>query len=222
MIDRMLYATAALALLAASPPAVDAQTLADYDYENLRLTAIGLDYGYLVAPSRVEPASAYSLSVDVGFLGPGVRLVPSATYWTSTLKSAELDRLAAKINELEPLRSRGVQLEGADLGTVDWSDVSLGLDAHIVWETALGVYTYLGAGAALHALNGEGTAIDDTFVEDLLDSVTAGASGLAGLEYSPVDGLRLYGEGRYTVLNDLHYPMARVGAAFVLPGRGYR
>src|SRR5437868_5245249 len=59
----------------------EAQTLADYDYENLTFRGIGVDYG-LIWPSKVDRTGAYSLRLDLGFLGPGVRVSPSVTYWS--------------------------------------------------------------------------------------------------------------------------------------------
>jgi len=109
---------------------------------------------------------------------------------------------------------------GADeLGTIDWSDFSLSLDGHYAWTTASGLVPFLGLGTALHILNGRGEAIEDTFVEDLLDTVTAGVSAIAGLEFEPIERLRVFAEGRYTLMTDLRYPTLKIGAALTLPTR---
>jgi hypothetical protein len=71
----------------------------------------------------------------------------------------------------------------------------------------------------LHAMNGRGDAIEDTFVEGLLDSMTGGVAVMAGLEIQPMPVLRLYGEARYTLVSDVRYPGLRVGAALMLPPR---
>jgi hypothetical protein len=81
------------------------------------------------------------------------------------------------------------------------------------------VSTFVGAGAALHTLNGRGQAIDDTFIEDLLDSTTAGGAVMAGAEVQPIPRLRLYGEVRYSITSDVRYPGIRFGAALMLPPR---
>ena len=65
-------------------------------------------------------------------------------------------------------------------------------------------------------MNGNGTAINGTFVEDLLDSVTAGFNLHAGLEYPLSDRFRLNGQGRYEVLGDLQYFQLRFGAQFMI------
>lgn len=209
-----LAAVAALTL----PGGVGAQSLADYDYENLRLRGVGVDVGY-IWPSNVEGTQVYSLRLDLGYLGPAVRIAPSLSYWNSQLKGEELDQLAERISELDPLQEQGVVLKGADLGKVGWSDLSLSVDAHLVWTVPLRLMTYLGAGVALHALNGRGNVVDDTFVEDLLDSTSAGLAFMAGIEAQPLPALRLYGEARYTLADAVRYPGIRVGAALMLPSR---
>lgn len=202
----------------AVPGAAHAQELADYDYENLRFRGIGIDYGYLW-PSTVESAPMVSLRLDLGFLGPAVRIVPGMAYWSSRLHTTQLDQFADRLNQLPQLEERGVTLTGADLGVIDWSDLSLMVDAHVVWTAPLDVITYVGGGVSFHALNGRGDLIDDTFIEDQLDSMSAGMAVMAGFEVQPISRLRLYTEARYTLVSDVRYPSLRAGAALMLPPR---
>ena len=190
-------------LLAAGPAA--AQSLEDYDYEDLRFRGVGLDVGY-IWPDKVESTEMYSVRLDLGYLGPGVRIIPSISYWSSRLTGEELDQMADRINNLT-----GGSIQGSDLGPIEWSDISLSVDGHFVWNTPIDVLTWAGAGLGFHALNGSGQAVDDTFVEDLLDAISAGFALLAGAEVEPVDRLRVYGEGRYTIMNSIHYPSLRAG-----------
>lgn len=201
------------------PVTVAAQSLADYDYENLALRGIGLDYGY-IWPTKVAATPLYSVRLDLGYLGPGVRIVPVIGYWSSEFKRAELARLADRLEQLPVLQQQGATIEADDLGTVEWSAISLGVDAHYVWTTPLQVLTYAGVNLGLHALNGRGDAIADTFIEDLLDSTTAGVALLGGLEYEVTTRLRVYGELRYSLLSDVRYPGIRIGAALMLPAAG--
>lgn len=195
-----------------------AQSLADYDYEDLSFRGMSLDYGYLW-PNKVEPTSRYGVRFDLGYLGPGVRITPSLSYWSSRMRASELERLATRLRRLP-----GVFIRGEDLGEIRWSDFAVNLDGQFAWNTDFGLMSYLGAGVGIHKLNGKGAAIDDTFIEDLLDAVTAGATALGGLEYEPVSRLRIYAEASYTVMSYLHYPALKVGAAFMLTpervGRG--
>lgn len=199
------------------PAAAAAQGLADYDYANLRFRGIGLDYGY-IWPSKVESTEAFGLRLDLGFLGPGLRIMPGISYWSSKVKRQELERLAERLNDLPALQDRGVVITAQDLGEIDWSDLTLSLDAQLVWTAPFRIITYAGAGVGVHVLNGRGALIDNTFVEDLLDSVSAGLAVMGGLEYEVLRPLRIYGEARYTLANDIHYPGVRIGAALMFPG----
>lgn len=206
----------ALTCVLAVPGALRAQTLEDYDYEHLSFRGVGLDISYIY-PTKVESTTRYGMRFDLGFLGPGVRIMPSIGYWSSELKRGELERLADQFNRLEALRQRGVTVRADELGTIEWSSVSLGLDGQYAWDTDLGLTTYLGTGLAVHVLNGSGDAIAGTFVEDLLDTITAGLAVSSGFEFEPISRFRVYIEGNYTVLNHLRYPGFKVGGAMVLP-----
>lgn len=189
----------------------DAQTLADYDYEYLSFRGVGVHVGH-IWPNKVEETAHYGLRLDMGYLGPGVRIIPSIGYWRSEVTTQELEDLATRING-----QTGSSVEAADLGPIDWSDLSLSLDGHFVWNLPLDVLTFLGAGVGFHALNGQGPAIDDTLIEDLLDVLTAAVSGIAGVEFQPVDRLRVYAEGRYTALNSIQY-LSAVGGLQLMFG----
>lgn len=193
--------------LAVPAARVPAQTLADYDYENLALRGLGVDIGYLWA-DKVVDTETYGVRLDLGYLGPGIRIVPSFAYWASEFTLTELNALADRINQQTGVP---IGLTGSDLAPVKWSDLSLSLDAYFVWNTPLRVLTFIGAGGGLHALNGQGRAVDDTFVEDLLDSITAGVNAVVGLEFQPISRIRAYVEGRYTALNSIQYLYARGG-----------
>lgn len=200
-----------LACLAAQGVAsgADAQTLADYDYEYLGFRGVGAHAGY-IWPNKVEETVQYGLRLDMGYLGPGVRIIPSIGYWRSEVTRQELEDLATRISG-----ETGSAVEAADLGPIEWSDLALSLDGHFVWNLPFDVLTFLGAGVGLHAINGQGPAIDDTLIEDLLDVITAAVSGIAGVEVQPIDRFRVYAEGRYTALNSMQYLSAVGGLQFM-------
>jgi hypothetical protein len=195
---------ACLAALCGASPAVS-QTLADYDYEYLSFRGIGADIGY-IWPNKVEPTELYSVRLDLGYLGPGVRIIPSISYWRSRFNDQELEDLATRLNQ-QPDAS----VTPESLGPIEWSDLSFSVDGHFVWNTPFNLMTFLGAGFGFHALNGQGPAIDDTLVEDLLDAISAGASGIGGFEIQPTQRFRVYAEGRYTAMNSIQYLTARGG-----------
>jgi hypothetical protein len=214
----LTIAAIAAAVTALAPAPAAGQTLADYDYENLEFRGLGLDIGHMTA-DKVRNTPMYSVRLDLGYLGPGVRIIPSITYWSSEFTSEQLDVLATRIGQATGFED----LTGHDLGPIKWSDISLSLDGHFVWSTPVGVLTYVGAGFGLHALNGQGEAIQDTFVEDLLDSIAAGLAPLVGFEFEPFQRLRVYGEGRYTIMNAIQYLSVRGGLQFMFTqGTGVR
>ncbi len=193
-------------------------TLADYDYENLSFRGFSLETGY-IWPTRADDTYTLGLRVDLGYLGPGLRLIPGVAYWSSSMKDSEVTELERRFDEMvNDQLDPGSGFTGVDLGTLDWSDLVFSLDGHFVWSIPLDLLTYAGGGVSLHIMNGEGDAITGTFVEDLLDSVNPGFNLHAGLEYSLGDQFRLYGVARYEILEDLRYPELRIGGQFMLTG----
>jgi hypothetical protein len=138
-------------------------------------------------------------------------------YWSSDLKGSEVAELEEKLDQLLAAQApAGTALPGTDLGTIQWSDLVLSLDAHFVWAIPFDLLSFAGAGVSAHIMNGDGVAIDGTFVEDLLDTVTAGVNVHGGLEYPLNNWFRLYGAARYEVLEDLRYPELRMGGQIMV------
>lgn len=211
-----------VALALAAAPAWG-QGLAEYDYEQLTLRGIGFDVGYML-PDKVENTVQYGMRFDLGYLGPGLRIVPRLGYFSSTMTSGEVFRLERRVAQLVFEQNPLQPLPAVDLGVVDWSAVTLGLDAHFVWRVPFGVLTYLGGGFAAHFQNGDGDAIRGTFVEDLLDSTVAGFNAHAGLEIPLSRLVRIYGDARYEFAGDLRFPAFRSGIQLMIgdpaPGEG--
>lgn len=197
----------------AAPLAGQRVDLADYDYENLQFRGIGFDMGRMW-PSNLESTTPARLRIDLGYLGPGVRIIPSISWWQSDVEEGEISAFEEQLEE-----SNGLPPGSVELGAIELSDLALQVDAHFVWTTPIDLLVYLGAGAGLHMMNAQGEDIDDTFIEDLFDSVLPGITALGGLEYSVVDRVRLYGEAHFTIVSDILSPGLRVGAAIMLPTR---
>ena len=194
---------------------LSAQDLADFDYENLSFRGIGAEWGY-IWPNRAVPTQSLGVRMDLGYLGPGLRIVPSITYWSSSLKASEVSELEQRIEEL--VESQNDFPATLDLGVIDLKDVHMAVDAQVVWRVPYGVLTFLGLGVGAHVLNGSGAAIDGTFVEDLMDSVSAGMNVHGGLELPVGRRFRLNGQGRYELLGDLRYTQVRIGGQFMIGG----
>lgn len=210
-----LRATLALAalLIGALPAQAQQVDLADYDYENLQFRGIGLDMGRMW-PSNLEATTPVRLRIDLGYLGPGVRIVPSIAWWQSDVEEGEISAFEEQLEE-----SNGLPPGSVELGAIELSDLALQVDAHFVWTTPIDLLVYLGAGAGLHMMNAQGEDIDDTFIEDLFDSVLPGITALGGLEYALVDRVRVYGEAHFTMVSDILSPGLRAGVAIMLPTR---
>lgn len=202
-----------LAALGTARPAA-AQSLADYDYVHLRFRGVGFDAGYLWS-DRIQDTQRYTVRFDLGYLGPGVRIVPSISYWSSQVEAGSLQEWADRLNA-----QTGTALTSADLAPIRWSDLSVTVDGQFVWSVPFGVFTYVGIGAGVHALNGRGPAVDGTFVEDLLDDFTAGVDGLFGAELELNERLRVYGEARYTAMTSLQYGSIRAGVQLMFSRGG--
>ena len=198
-----------LAFLGALAPSVArGQDLADLDYDHLKFRGFGLDWGYLY-PTRVDRTGSFGLRFDMGYAGPGLRIVPNVTYWRSPLDQKEVTRLQDRIAGLVADQTGGPP-PNLNLGKIDWTDVAVGVDGHIVWHTPFALLTYGGLGVAAHFLNGS-SAFNGTIIDDLLDSVTAGFNLHFGAEYPLNDRFRIYSLAKYEVLSDLQYLTVRVG-----------
>lgn len=201
-----------------------AQDISDINYEHLSFRGLGFDLGYLW-PDRVEPTQSFAARFDLGYAGPGLRVVSSVTYWNSQMEQGEIVEFSDRIADLVEDQTGGPR-PALDLGTIRYGDVAIGVDAHVVWELPLDVLTFGGLGLAAHFLNGDGEAINGTLVEDLLDSVVPGCNLHFGMEYPVTNAMRLYTVGRYELMPDLQYFQARVGWQIMTgpnaPGEGRR
>ena len=195
--------------IALGPGHANAQDLADLDYEHLSFRGIGFDGGYLW-PTRADPTYSLGLRIDMGYAGPGLRIVPSVTYWSSSMVGSEVTELEDRISQLIEDQS-GSPPSSLDLGTIDWRDIAIGVDAHIVWDSLFDLLTYGGLGVAAHFLDGDGAAIAGTFIEDALDGVTAGLNLHFGVEYPISRRSRIYSVAKYEVMSDLQYFHVRAG-----------
>lgn len=212
LISRLSRAALAATVLASAPAA--AQTAADYDYDNLVFTGVG-GHVSAVLPHRAEATLGINLRADLGLLGPGIRISPGLTYWSSRLRESEVSRIERRIEAA--CERGGTGCPGIELGDIDLSDLSLDLDGHYLWTTPFGIEPYAGAGVSLHLLNGGGEFIDDTFVEELVDAIAPGLNLVGGVEVPLAANLRLMGEARGVLTGNVRYMSFGVGGGWTLP-----
>jgi len=198
------------------------QELSDLDYDKLSFRGLGVEWGKIY-PTRVNQTEKYGVRVDLGYLGPGLRILPGISYWSSPLTAREIVRLEERLSSLVRTQAEASKAI-VDLGVIELKDLSFSVDGQVVWEIPFDFLTFAGLGVSAHLLNGEGTSIRGTLIEDLLDSLTPGFNLHAGLEYPVTNGIRIYGAGRYEVLGDLQYFNTRFGFQVMIgdnaPGEG--
>ncbi len=211
---RLTRSILAAALITALPATGRAQDMADYDYENLVFSGAGAHLN-MVFPARTEPALGLNVRVDLGLLGPNVRITPGVTFWSSQLRDSETERMESRIEAA--CDQGGVPCPGIELGDVEVSDLSLDVDAHFLWTTDYFVEPYAGAGVSLHLLNGSGEFIEDTFVEELLDAIAPGLNLVGGLEFPVAGNLRVLGEARAVLTGVTRFISLGVGGAWRFP-----
>jgi len=196
---------------------LNAQGLDEFDYENLSFRGVGVGVGY-VFPDRVDATTVFGGRFDLGYAGPGFRIVPHTSYWSSSYERSEVQRFEQQLETLIT-RESGAPSPDVDLGDISLSDFSVGVDGHFVWAVPrIASLTYAGVGMTAHFLNGSGEAITDTFIEDLIDALSAGFNVHAGLEYLLSDGARLFGQGKYELMSDLRYFEVRLGGQIMVGG----
>lgn len=219
--SRSVFALVTGALLFA-PTLAAGQDIADIDYEHLAFRGFGLEVGYLW-PDRLEPTPSYGIRLDMGYAGPGLRVLPHATFWRTDLEASEVAEFEDRIAQLVAQQT-GNPPPDLDFGSIRYTDVALGIDAQIVWEVPFDLLTFGGFGVTAHFLDGDGPAIDGTLFEDLLDSVEAGFNLHVGAEYPVTERMRLYTVGRYELMADIRYFQVRFGWQFMTgpnaPGEG--
>jgi hypothetical protein len=216
-----LLLLAVLGLGAATARPLAAQAWEDYDYENLEFRGVGVDLGWMLPP-RVDAALLLGLRVDLGYLGPNVRIRPGMVFWASDMRQGEIDRLSDQLRNV-CLRQRELPSEcpALDLGRIRMSDLAFNLDAQYEWtDTPLLFIPYLGAGAGIHLLNGRGTAINGTFIEDFLDSISPSINVLGGARIPLTSALELNAEARYVLASEIRHAAFTVGAAWLIGPRG--
>lgn len=183
---------------------VSAQSLEEYDYENLGLRAIGVDLVYADAKDA-EAAVGFGVRVDMGFLGPYIRLVPRFAHWRADVDERAVAKFEQNLEDLcDP---PGCSI---DLGRFTRDFWVVGFD--LQWTLDRSFAPYLGLGLDAYILDDSGDAIQGTFLDDAV--VTAGLSAVGGLQLDIGRHLRLYGDVRGTLVTSASNLAVYGGVAF--------
>jgi hypothetical protein len=160
------------------------------------------------------------LRLDLGLIGPRIRIVPAARFWSSSLQESEVERLADQILLVCERQVDASCPDDLDLGEVRLSDLELSTDAHLLLFPDRVISPYAGFNLGLHLLNGRGDFIDDTFVEDLLDTVAPGLGSMIGIDAQLGAALRVGAEARFMLGSDVRYVSISAGGTWMLPAPG--
>lgn len=192
-------------LLLAAVGRAPAQTLEDYDYTNLGFRAIGVEARWVDA-SQNESTIGVGLRADLGFLGPYIRIVPRAGWWSAKVNESSVEELERQLEEVSDLPPGSI-----NLGSLERTAWNLGLDAQWTLQEAV-LAPYLGVGADLYLLDDDGAAIEGTFLDSVV--ITAGISGVIGAEFNFLDHWRVYSELRGTLVTDASNASVGLGLAY--------
>ncbi len=202
----------AVAVLASagSPDRVTAQgILNQFSSENLRPSAVQVDVGPL-GGNNILGTLTGGVRVDYGFVAPKVRVLLGLSYFHADLSSGARRRFADRLRSVvrDPTGDDTI-----DLGPITWSDVTADLDLQYMLPQGHAVTAYLGVGLGAHVRHGSGAAIDGTFVQDALNSVTAGLNGTLGVEVG-AGRWRLTFDSRGVLSSGLSTVSLRTGAMY--------
>ncbi|MEJ2482476.1 MAG: outer membrane beta-barrel protein [Gemmatimonadota bacterium] len=176
-------------LLLAGGARAQAQTLEDYDYTNLGFRALGVEARWVDA-SQNEATIGIGIRVDMGFLGPYIRIVPRAGWWNADVNDESVRELERQLEEVSDLPAGSI-----NLGSLNRTAWNVGLDVQWTLQDAV-LAPYLGVGGDLFLLDDDGDAIDGTFLDSAV--ITAGLSGVVGAEFNFLVQWRIYSELRGT------------------------
>lgn len=196
-------------LLAIVPSPVVAQGFfEEFTYEGIRLSGIGGDVGVVISNSLTTEVVG-GARIDLGRFSPSVRIVAGALYFKGQYKE---DRITEFEQRLEDLVG-----EPVDIGTITLANVELFLDLQYLLPRFGRFQSYVGLGFGAHVRDGDGQAIQGTFVEDALDTVAAGLSGSAGFDAAIMPWLSFLAEVRGGLTSELRTLSARGGLMARIP-----
>lgn len=203
-------------LLFVPPPLAAQGFFEQFSYEGLRLSGIGVEVGG-IASDRTETTVTGAVRVDYGYIAPKIRVVFGAAYMRADFDADEIDRFERRLEALVANPPAGFAIT---IGPITWTDYAGSLDLEYLFTPERRVRPYLGLGLGLHVRDGDGTAIDGTFVEDALDTIDAGLAATLGVEIGIARHWLLTAAVRGEVTGELRTVAARGGLMLRIPQGG--
>lgn len=180
-----------------------------FSYEGLRLSGLGVEMGGVVS-DRLTAEPSPALRIDYGVLAPRLRLMFGASYFRGEFNQDEIAEFAQRLRRVvvDPTNDFSV-----NVGSITWSQLELDGDLQYLFPAGR-AETYLGLGVGVHVRDGDGTAIDGTFVEDALDTIAAGVNLSAGVEVGLASRLAVTLDLRGALTSELRIASGRGGLMY--------
>lgn len=205
-----------LALLVCPQASVAQSFFEQFSYEGLRFSGIGLEFGGVVSDALTSEMTG-AVRIDYGRIAPKVRVLFGVSYFKGEFNESEISEFENGLEDLVPNQPPGFSI---DVGTITWSNVQVDLDLQYMLEAGRRVTNYVGLGFSAHVRNGSGAAIDDTFVEDALDTINAGLNLSLGTAIELVPALHVTLDVRGGVTSELLTATARAGLMYRVASGG--
>ena len=206
----------AVVLVALPTPTLAQSFLEQFSYEGIRLTGISAEVG-AVWSDRLTTEASPALRFDFGYAAPHVRVLLGASYFKGTFTQ---DQITTFEQRLLDVIDDPTGLATVDVGTITWANFDASFDMQYVFSPGARVQPYAGLGLALIIRDGDGAAIQGTFVEDALDTFTAGLTASLGFEVRVSKSFYLLADGRGLLSSELRAVTARGGVKFMIPRSG--
>lgn len=209
----------ALLILVLGPGTARAQgILEQFSYEGLRLTGLGAEFGAVLS-DRLVRTPAVALRVDYGMIAPEVRLMFGASYFRGDFNDGEIAKFETRLRGVILPRDPSYVFD-VNVGRIALTDVEASAVLEYPFFVRSRVETYVGLGGSVHVRNGSGDAIDDTFVEDALDTVAAGALVSVGGRLTLSGRLQVTMDMSGGLTSELRTLSARAGLMYRFPAGG--
>lgn len=204
------------AVLSLAPAALRAQGfLEQFSYAGLRLSGVGIELG-AIGSDRLTTETSVGLRMDWGFIAPKVRVLLGGSYFRGLFETQEIRTFE---NRLRLVVTDPTQDFTINVGDITWATLEADLDLQYLFA-AQRLTTYLGLGIGVHVRDGDGVAIEGTFVEDALDTVEAGLNVSLGWAFQVIPHVQLTVDLRGSLTSELRAAAARGGLMFRFPGGG--
>jgi len=188
-----------------------AQTFLErFSYEGLGLSGVGFELG-VISSDRVTREVTGALRVDYGVIAPRVRVMLGASYFKGLLASDEIAKFEDRLRRVvtDPTNDATI-----DIGEITWANLAGDLDLQYLAPLGPRFLFYAGLGMSVYVRNASGVAIEDTFVEDALDTVSAGGSAMFGFEVALASRLTGLIGGRGGLTSELRTLSLGVGVMY--------